>query len=56
MCHRIEWRMKTDFLEVTQCLAPLQRPVMVIFIQSVLSMNIWVSGPFRTKSDDVVSG
>ena len=43
-------------LGVAQCLATLQRPVMVISSQSTLSMSVWVCGPIRAKSDDVTSG
>ena len=37
-------------------LAPLQRPVMVISIQSAVSMSVWVYEPIRVGSDDVKSG
>ena len=37
-----------ETLGVAQCLASLQRPVMVIFTQSALSMGVWVSGLIRT--------
>ena len=43
-------------LGVGQHLATLQRPAMVISVQSMLSMSVWVCGPIRTKSDDVTSG
>ena len=41
---------------VVQKAAPIQRPVMVISVQSVLNMSVWVCEPIRAKSDDVTSG
>ena len=45
-----------EALGVAQHLVLLQRPVMVIFIQSALSMSLCVSGLIRIKSNDIVSG
>ena len=45
-----------EALEAVQHLATLQRPVMVISTQSTLNMSVWVCGPIRTNSDDVVFG
>ena len=37
------------------CLAPLQRPVMVISIQPAVSMSVWIYEPIRVESHDVMS-